>query len=628
MFSPRLPRPWLIGLSATLLTAGCLVAIQGQAAQPWQLQDLRPALTSRSGAILSLANRGTDWLVSDGANLWSVAANGDVTDYSDKARESGTVAALGSDGTDYLIGWNQGNQTRFTKTNLTNWSPVDGPRFNDRTIQVVHGANGRWFVTSEDRSSNGSLPRTWSVTGWHAGSIPETLLLPNGASSFVAGCFKESSGASVCTGRAAFVPLQNEWYLIAGGSETRSADGRTQQEASTRVWRWKEGSAFEEVDNAPKARFVSGVWKGDNQLLLATTNAVTNPFAADMYWTFDGRSFRAYQEAPLAAGLLSVDTRSVTAAWNGQGWTMTAGKSLIRFERGFFQVEGTLRDIPTQLAGSTNGATLLAGKRGTFDDVVGMTNPNEPSLILIKKTVTNDQSASLIRPLVSQDPNSITTFTLNATPGNATISNGSSFTFRATAHDEDGIERVDIFVHNAKIKSCDSDSCSYTQTFWTTQPTSTETLFFARAYDRRGNVTDSQLLRLTVKNEPVNDATLQVSGEPGRMPAGLRWEKDGGSGVSYTLWSAPSSTTTALYANDLRALSVAAMHTSGIDRIEFWVNGRVERTCSDEEAGMSFCQVPLLGRNYPIGTEVFVNARILTKSGREAWTSATRLQRQ
>ncbi len=560
-----------------------------------------------------MAGRGSDWLASDGQNLWSLSTNSDVTDYTDKARESGTIAAIGTDGTQYLIGWNQGNQLRFSVTNLTTWSLVDGPRFNDRTIQAIHGLNGRWAVLSEDRASTGSLPRSWNITTWQNGMIPETLLLPTGASSFVSGCFKELSGASICTGRAAFVPLQNEWYLIAGGSETRAADGRTQQEASVKIWKWKGESTFEALSSAPTARFVSGVWSGENQLLLATTNAVTNPFAADTYWTFDGRSFRPYREGPLAAGLLSVDTRAVRAAWNGQGWTMTAGASLIRFERGSFQVEGTLRDLPTQMSGSINGASLIA---------------SDTSLLLVKKTVTHDQSTSFIRPLITPEPNSITTFTLNATPGNATIENGSTFTFRASAHDEDGVEKVEIYVHNTKIKTCESDACSYTQTFWTTQPTSTETLFFARAYDRRGNAADSQLIRLTVKSGPVNEATFIAKSDPGRMPAGLRWEKDTNSGVSYTLWSTPSSTPNTLYAEDLRTLSVAAMHPQGIEQMEFWVNGRVERICHDEESGISFCQVPLLGRNFPIGTEVFINAKITTKDGREAWTKATRLQRQ
>lgn len=618
---------WSLGGVALLLGASSLIAFHGEAAQPWQLQDLRSALTSRAGSSLTISGRGQDWLATDGARLWSIGSTGEVTDYSDKARGSGPIAGIGSDGQNYLIAWNEGTQHTFTTTNLTNWTPVQNVRINDRKLQSINGKDGRWVVQTAERLQNGSMPRTQSFATWSGNTTLETLPLPQGASGFVSGCFKELSPATVCSGVSALVPLRNEWYLFAGESETRSANGDTYDEASINIWRWMGGSTFEPVARAPKARFVSGVWGGDEQILFATTDAVTNPYAADTYWTFDGRSFRAHQDAPLAAGLLSVDTRAVDAAWNGTGWTITAGKQLIRFERGFFQVEGTLRDLPRKLAGSRTGATLIAGTEGSFDTAQAPTSVN-PSLLLVNTQVTNDQSNALLRPLGSPPPNSLTTFTLNATPGTAIIKNSSPFTFRAAAQDEDGIERVEIFVHGAKVSSCQSDICSYTQTYWTTQPTSTETLFFARAIDRRGNVADSRLLRLTVTSEPGPASIAPVSSDQGRMPPGLRWNTDARTQIGSTTWTTPSSTPQAFYGTDLRLYSVAAQHAGGIESIEIWVNGNIEQTCQEEEGGLSFCQAPLLGRNYPLGSEVFMNARILAKNGRETWTSATRWQRQ
>ncbi len=159
MNSPSRTLRWSLGGVALLLGASSLIAFHGEAAQPWKLQDLRSALTSRAGSSLTVSGRGQDWLATDGARLWSIGSTGEVTDYSDKARGSGPIAGIGSDGQSYLIAWNKGAQHTFTTTNLTNWTPVQNVRINDRKLQSISGKDGRWVVQTAERFQNSSMPR-------------------------------------------------------------------------------------------------------------------------------------------------------------------------------------------------------------------------------------------------------------------------------------------------------------------------------------------------------------------------------------------------------------------------------------------------------------------------------------
>lgn len=613
-----------LGITAALCVG--LASFTSLATETWQLQDLRYSFTTRAHKALNLiAGRGNDWMVSDGANLWMVNTKGETTDYTDKARLHGEVSAIGSDGSSYLIGWNQSNTITFSHVSADGvWTDPPAPRLNNRIVRSVAGSSQRYAILSEDRfSASASLPKTWNITLWQTGAnSAETPTLPSGASGFVPGCITDANGGTICASNVAFLPLNGDWYLLAGEAETRTRDGLASQTAKAHMWRWK-NNGFEAVGTFPEARYVSAAWAGNGELLIATSNAVTNPFAADTYWTFNGNTFRKYQTGPLAAGLLSVDTRSIQAAWNGNGWTLTAGKTLVRFEQRTFSVEGILRDTPLALSGSTNGSTLLIGQKSDFE---GAANDIEPSAILLAKSIAVNDTSSLIHPRDIPHPNSITAFHMGSTPEPAIISNGSAFTFRASAKDMDGIERLQILVHGVPVKTCMSSSCSYTQTFWTRNATTTEVLFAARAYDRIGAVSQSQEYRLTILETPVYSTPSAPTTDLGRMPAGLAWGHDPIADISFTTWLSPTSTSFA--ANEIKTYSVAVTHPDAIKAIEIWVNGRLERTChDDQETDIAFCSVPVLGNNFPSGAEVYMNARIVRNDQRETWTPGTRVQR-
>lgn len=622
-----------VALGSFALLAASLLALPSQASQPWQWRDLSQQIPSTvQTAITMVASRGSDWLVSDGTRLWSVNAKEEVNNYSTNAAQYGQIQAIGSDGTSYLIAFRGSNGPTFVKTDLQTWTPVPELRVPQRNVRSIEGKNGTWSVVSEDTTQNGNLPKTWQITMWTEGQPSANLGLPTGASGFVPGCTKDtSSGSMICGSQVAFLPLDGAWYLFAGQSETRNQKLEVIQEGTAGVWRW-DGTAFTKLTNAPSARFVSGVWAGDDAILLATSHAVTNPYAADTYWSFNGSSFASYKNEPLEANMLSVDTRAIHAAWTGSAWAIVADKTLVHVRNGAFAVEGDLRDQAYDIAGGADGKAVLVGKREAF---AGTEAPSTtmPMLVMLGDTLSTDDVAYLVQPRTgTKNRTELTNMTVTGNVMPANIRNGESFTFRATAVSDSGIKRIDVLVNGAIVTSCDgTTTCAYTQTYWNNgNGTSTRNvLLSARASDTDGHSTASQDYVLRVQNEGVSGsvATSTEIIADNLMPAGLRWSANAESGISYTTWLTPSTTSfTTLEQNGMRVYHVSAFTAGGVRSLEMWVNGALKRECPISTDGIVSCNVRVAQSDYPTG-DILVNARVIANNGKEAWTDTTRLTR-
>ncbi len=624
--------PLLAGTGLAVLALAAAVTPSLRASEPWEWRDLSQAIPSSVQTGLTLAaGRGEDWLVSNGERLWQVNAKEETTDYTDRVRGFGRVQALASDGRAYLLGFQGANGPTLVKTDLRDWNTIDA-RFPQARLRDLQGANGRWAIVTEDAFEAGSLPRRWQATLLDEGvsPLPQSLRLPEGASDLVSGCTKETGGSTICNGTSKLLPLNGEWYLFGGSMETRDAAGKLTQEGRAGVWRWT-NDRFERLANAPKARFVSAAWTSRDAILLATTDAVTNPYAADTYWTFDGRTFTAAQNEPLEAGLRSVDTRAIQAAYTGDAWVMTAGKTLIQQHDGAFAVEGTLRDQPNALAGSTNGQALLIGTRGEFDATAEPAT-KAPALALLGRKLSANDASYLLRTEAPRSRAELARITIVSESGSAIIDSGSSFAVRAEASSQSGIRSLDLLVNGNRVTTCNATTCRYVQTYWNTEtgdPREQRVVFSSRATDTLGRVTEGPglvlLIRKTIAAQP-NEPTTE---QDGRMPAGLAWNTDPQNGIGSASWVTPSSSTpTILNGTDTRTVRVAASHADGIERIEMWVNGALARTCTgDTEAGISFCSATISGSAYPYGSQVLLNARILSKDGKETWSPGTRFDR-
>ncbi len=616
----------VLGLAATITPSL-------RASEPWEWRDLSQSIPSSVQTSLTLAaGRGEDWLVSNGERLWSVNAKEETADYSDRIRGQGSLRKIASDGSAYLLGFQGLNGPTFTQTNLQQWTELADVRFPQQRVRDLQGAAGRWAILTEDAFENATFPRRWqaALLDTRVNPFPQMLRLPEGASDLVSGCIKETSGSTICNSESKLVPLNGEWYLVGGSTETRDAAGHLSQTGKAGVWRWSTDH-FERLANAPQARFVSGIWTGSTELLLATTDAVTNPYAADTYWTFDGRRFKAIKEEALEAGLLSVDTRAVRAAQTGDAWVITAGKTLVQVQNGAFAIEGMLRDQPAMIAGSGSGQALIVGQRGEFGATADL--PKAPSLTLLGRKLSSNDASYLIRPENSTNRSELTRITLTGDPGKALINSGETFAVRAEATSQRGIRSIDLYVNGNRVSTCEASVCRYVQTYWnndTEDPRERRVVLSARVTDTAGRVTESSGLVLMIRKElATNPTTVTPNDTTGRMPAGLTWNTDRSTGIGIASWLTPSSSApTILNNNETRTVRIAATHASGIERIEIWINGRLAHICSaDEEAGISFCNATVAGADYPFGGQAFLNARVLSKEGRETWSQGYRFDR-
>ena len=110
-----------------------------------------------------------------------------------------------------------------------------------------------------------------------------------------------------------------------------------------------------------------------------------------------------------------------------------------------------------------------------------------PDRFLFTTFVDDDNSADTERPSVTLD-----------TPASGVTVSGPAVAVTATASDDVGVTRVELFASGRFIASCEASPCAFT---WdsTREPNGTATLV-ARAYDAAGNATDSAPVPLTVAN--------------------------------------------------------------------------------------------------------------------------------
>ncbi len=615
-----------------LLSFGLVLALgvgltwKATATPSWEARDLRPALTSSAREALPfIAARADDWLVSDGSALWSVNAQGETALYTDKLGGS-KVVAITAHGSWYTLALRDGSGTRFLKTNLREWTELTSRLPSTEQLLSLQTDGLTWIALTKTAGTP-TLPATWNAFRVEENAPATSITLPTELSRFVGGCVTEASRSTICASSVRLLPFDGAWYLFAGSAETRTAQSTLLQEGQMGVWRQVADGTFEVVRGAPKARFVSGAWQGTNDLLLATGNAPSNPFATDTFWRFDGRTFTPYRQEPLTAGMLSVDTRSTHVSATRNGYVITAGKTLIRWEGRSFRVEGLLRDRPMGIASLASGKTLVVGQASAF----GERSPvyQAPALVLLGTDVTDWETSTLLQPrerIASRQ--AITRFTGSVETPKVTIQQGDTYTYTVRTDDADGIDKLEIFAHGSRVKTCEEATCSFTQQFWTNGAEEREMLFFARATDRLGNVQSSDVTRLTIRDALVTTSVpTTIDGTP-LLPPGLRWQNDATTGLSWSTWtSSPDQNLTAIH--DSRTLSVAAWHNRGVERIEYWVNGAIAKTCEQQQSGeFSLCSYTLAGKDVSYGGETFVNARIVSTNNKEAWTDGQRFTRR
>lgn len=127
------------------------------------------------------------------------------------------------------------------------------------------------------------------------------------------------------------------------------------------------------------------------------------------------------------------------------------------------------------------------------------------------------------------------TTSITAPANGATVSGTTTVT--ATASDNVGVTKVEIYVDSALATSCASSPCSYA---WnTTTATNASHTLSSKAYDAAGNVGTSSAVTVTVSNAASCATSSQLLGNPGFESGATTWTQTAGVIDGTTAGSAP-----------------------------------------------------------------------------------------
>ena len=599
----------------------------------WTWKDLSGLLPYRDGASIDLLSaNGGSWLVSDHTRLLRVSGD-NVSDLTAAARARGftTISTIASDNQRWLVAGRaiDSASPRVFMTDGTNWTDASNIFSQARANMEAVGYNGTWYGRSF------STPTQYEPSRWIAFRFNPTTLektefpIMSGLHNMAPGCMREVTGVRVCLGETKIVRAGGNWYVIGGNAEVVNDQGRTTQFAKGAIWSLN-GTSLTNMQNVPGFRFVSGVWQGNNQVLIATSDAVSNPFAADHYWMFDGVNFRDVSNEALKVGLLSNDAREVRAAHAGDTWLITFGKNLIRFDGENMSDEGKTRDYFTAVSSNGQGVYLLGGAVSSMDQAFA-TQPLTAKLVEVREDANNPRE--IPSGLISRVRGP--SIKVVAIPQSNSVGDGKVYTIRVTAQDADGVANTSILVSGAKIKTCNSKVCEYTQTYYTNGQSTRTIELMGSATDNQGYTNTSKPVMLVIdttsKASAANDKLGQTDaiGQTITMPNNRTWNQDANSGLAWMVWRQPEQSL--LKDNEQTTIVFAAQRSAGLGRINIHVNGETARSCDfTSQTDIRVCTVSLTGSDYPSGTEIFVNAQIFNAQNVEnqsVWTDGVRVKR-
>lgn len=604
----------------------------------WNWTDRSALLPVREGVALSLVSeRAGSWLVSDSRRLYRFDG-ATVKDLTHDLRSKGLlgVSNIFSDGRQWLVSYQPLDQAQplVWLTDGENWIEANNRfPYAQGGLDAV-GRDGVWYVRAYAKPQAGH-PATWMLYRWYgAQTQPEQINLPLGnLSPLASGCVNDGGGSTLCTGVNTPIRVNGRWFFIGGTSQLKGQGDTVLQTASTHLWSL-DANAWKELA-IPSVKFVSGVWQSENNVLIATSDVSSNPFAADRFWVFDGNTMRDVSHEALGAGLLSMDAREVKASWNGRAWVILAGKNLVRFDGRTMTRQTPSRDVFTNLASDNAGMTVFVGAASTPELGVA-SSPLTARLVVMEEDLT--QAAPTNIPSVTNVAAEVVSKVFGprvqvmSNPGDARIGNGKTFTFDAQATDPNDVDHIDIYVNGGRVKTCFEVRCSYSQVYWTQGALTRRVQLFARAVNRRNFANDSETVSLTVDANSLATAsttnlppTPVVSSEA--VPGSLPWTMDLGTGIAWAVWLDPNQTV--LKDQPVR-FNVAARAAKGLNRVEMWVNGAAKDTCVFDNVvtDIRMCRVTLVATDLPNGASVFVNARVLDSRSLETWTSGLTFRRE
>lgn len=569
---------------------------------PWLWTDLSSQLTTRTNRpVWSIAYSNGSWFYTDGQELWN---GGNVYRYDGHTQTNITpdIRNAGLSRVDDIV--SNGNTVLFLQDvvrtdnqlsivayrngqylNIT--SQVRGMLQSNEGVNSIQGRNGSWYAFT----NRGRLFRL-NDTG-----VATQITLPNAVQNLEGTRntlrYNVNHGSKVDGADrvpVAMVPVTNDSWLLVADPDN----------GPVRFYRYNNTSFTDITSQFPHTdRITKVASNGHSAFLMGTGSNGTWTRLANGNGTVD----------IYGLGNINDETR---VFWNGKSWMILQNKEMYRVNGSFVSqtVERYSRvaDLFLQGASDNNGRLLLGGAQSN-------TWTNDPSHPLTAKLVMVSEGVAAPRVLGTTTSVGGPTINIYGNPSDFRIGNGNEFAYRVDATDPNGVSRIDLFVNDALIRTCLSEtSCEYRTQYWTNGATTRSVKFQARATDTQGNITVSRTDFLTVDMNS-NAGTNGNTGNGNGTTNGSIWT-----------WSEPNQTT--LNNNQSIRFHVSANDADGLDRIEIIANSNTVRTCTfGNVTGNRECDWTIYANNYSNDTSVFVNAKATDRYGNTVWSNGTTFYR-
>ncbi len=572
---------------------GALIAPVIANTRAWNWKDISSILPHRDGqAITFVSQRQQDALVSDGTNVYLLNA-GHLTNLTARFEAAGVsrVDQLVSDGRSWMIisrsSQHPEGQVFLTNgSSITNVSTLIEPSYNDIRAS---GHDGVWYFRVLHQSQNGQANQ-WDLVNWNGlNSRPVFVNMPT---------------AWQTDGTILPVFINGGWFAMGQGL----------------VWRVDQNAITTQLSNLPTFSQIVNIWPSSQGALVATANTTNTSAQADHLWIFDGSHWNDVTAQANTFGVLNVGRGNIHAAWTGDYWMIISGKKLIRVDGLQFIDEGRTRDLFLSMTSDENGHLLLGGLVSTGDNELA-SQPQTAKLVIVEDT--HDTSV-IVTPDMARLFNLThgPTVTVRTSPASNHIGDGKTFVYQVNATDVTGLKRIDLYVDGALIRTCKKSPCSFDEAYWTNGAPTRTVKFQARAVNTTNVSSLSPVTTLLVDQNSINAAALPMPS----TPTIANWQTDAATKIQWATWLSPDQSS--FDNQDQLVFSVLADHPKGIASIDVWVNGTVVETCDGQGLQhVESCRLQLNGSDYPVGTNVFVNAKITTSNGLSAWTNGRTIVR-
>ncbi len=591
-----------------LLISGIVPAV---AATPLTWTDISSQVQYRTNRpVWASAYAGGYYYFTDGQELWSggqvYRTDGtNVTNITNEVRISGIsrVDDIVSDGQSVLFvyGTSIGNGNSYfgivkyqNGSYINQTTNIRSALYSSEGIIQMVGKDGHWMI-----STTKGRVLTW-YTDAGVNSIPTELVLPSTLKSNLSIKASTYGGLRYCrlsieepSCNFTIVPINgNQWLFVA----SQYSYGYYGTWSPVAAYIYSNGSSFTDISN--EVASVIGVNPGSvnsngNEVIIISESSIG---------IVSGTTVRKYSNQTL---------KPSKAIWTGTNWFVIDNEKNIRVSiiDGSVESLGKTGDYFVTSASNNNGTILLGG-------AVSNSYQNGPSYPLKAKLV------KLTPAYMASAPTNVTTgsgggvfysnkgpkLTTYGSPASFTIKSGSTFNYGAEATDYNGIDKIDLYVNEAKVKTCNEPTCNFASVYYSNGNVNRAVKFRAVATNRYGYGTESAVETLVVNGTSVSTAS-SVSSKS--VPPAI-WA-----------WTIPGGVTTL---NGTASYHVGAWDNDGIAQVEIMVNGTVRRNCYFSNAqGNVECGLDVSSADYTNGSNITLSARAIDANGNSSWSDTRSL---